>query len=84
MGLGASLGGGLLIGITAAISIIMQLAVEAPISWSSSKGLTGLDAFTGSLDFKFLGALVLAGAGAGFFGSLVCRTLVITDQSLFI
>jgi hypothetical protein len=71
LGLGASLGGGLLIGVAAAISIIVQLAVEAPISWSSNKGLTGLDNFTGSLDFKLLGALILAGAGAGLFGSLV-------------
>lgn len=85
LGLGASLGGGLLIGIVAAISIIVQLAVEAPISWSSTKGLTGLDIFAGSLDFKFLGALVLAGAGAGLFGSLVPHFLLITDQSsLFI
>ena len=71
LGLGASLGGGLLIGVTAAISVLIQSALEAPISWQDNEGWTGLDIFTSSLDAKLLFALVLAGGGAGFFGSLV-------------
>ena len=71
MGLAASFGGGLLIGVAAAISVVVQLALEAPISWQSGKGWMGLDVFSRTVDVKFLFALLLAGAGAGFFGSLV-------------
>lgn len=66
-----------MIGVAAAISVVVQLAVEAPISWQSGKGWTGLDAFSKAVDVKFLFALLLAGAGAGFFGSLIiCCTIV--------
>ncbi|KAG0208160.1 Transmembrane protein 19 [Mortierella sp. GBA30] len=80
LGFAASIGGGLLIGVTAAISIIIQLALETPISWQTGKGWTGLDAFYGALNVKFLIALILSGAGAGFFGSLLDSLLGATVQ----
>lgn len=71
LGLGASIGGGLLIGVMAALSVLVQQAVETTFVWSRSKGLVGFDTFLAAVDPKFLFSLVLAGAGAGFFGSLV-------------
>ncbi|KAF8931954.1 Transmembrane protein 19 [Dissophora ornata] len=80
LGLAASFAGGLLIGVTAAFSVIIQLALESPLSWQSNKGWTGLDAFVSSVDAKFLLALILAGSGAGFFGSLLDSLLGATVQ----
>lgn len=73
LGLGASIGGGLLIGVMAALSVLVQQAVETTLVWSRSKGFVGVDTFLAAVDPGFLFALVLAGAGAGFFGSLVRR-----------
>jgi len=70
LGLAASLAGGLLIGVTAAISVLIQQAFECSFAWQNGR-LAGLDRYVDSLDFKFLSGLVIAGAGAGFFGSLV-------------
>lgn len=70
MGLAASLAGGLLIGVTAAVSVLIQQAFECSFAWENGR-LVGMDRYVGSLDIKFLSALVIAGAGAGFFGSFV-------------
>ncbi|KAI1317378.1 Transmembrane protein 19 [Mortierella claussenii] len=80
LGLGASFAGGLLIGVTAAVSVLVQLALEAPFAWQSNKGWTGLNVFLSSLDGRFLLALLASGAGAGFFGSLLDSLLGATVQ----
>lgn len=69
LGLGASFAGGLLIGVTAAASVLVQLALESSISWQH--GWIGVDTFLSKLDPGFFLALIVAGSGAGFLGSLV-------------
>ncbi|KAF8976034.1 Transmembrane protein 19 [Entomortierella lignicola] len=80
IGLAASFAGGLLIGLTAATSVFVQLALESPTSWQTYGGRNGVEAFISSLDYKFFLAVTLAGAGAGFFGSLLDSILGATVQ----
>ncbi|KAG0224489.1 Transmembrane protein 19 [Mortierella sp. GBA43] len=75
LGLGASLAGGFLIGVTAAASVFAQLAIESSVSWQSGDW-TSLSSLNPSY---FLG-LVLAGTGAGFFGSLLDSLMGATIQ----
>ncbi|KAG0284244.1 Transmembrane protein 19, partial [Dissophora globulifera] len=80
LGTVASLAGGFLIGVTAAISVLVQLALESPLSWQWSVGWTGVNAFVSTLDAKLFLALVLAGSGAGLLGSMLDSLLGATVQ----
>ncbi|KAF9985778.1 Transmembrane protein 19 [Modicella reniformis] len=77
LGLGASFAGGLLIGVTAAISVLVQLAVESLLPWQNDRGF---DTLLSKLDPKFFFALIVASSGAGFFGSLLDSLLGATVQ----
>ncbi|KAF9914920.1 Transmembrane protein 19 [Lobosporangium transversale] len=80
LGLKASIAGGYFIGITATLSMIVQLAFETPSLWQFSKGWSGLETFVSSLDPRFFLATIAAGAGAGLFGSLLDSLMGATMQ----